>query len=376
MDYRIYHRIAYIILYLSISLPFICGLINTQQSTKKAINKSSFDWSSVSKKTNIVPLAVIGSGPAGLSAAMYGARAGIKSVVFEGDFPGGLLTKTSYVENWPGIPHVLGPKVMKRLRKQACSFGVQCVFDTIEEINFSDWPFVIHTAEGDIIHALTVIIATGAHPRHLYVEGEEEYWGRGVSSCARCDAPLYKNKEVIVVGGGDSAIEEALQLVPYAKKVTIVHRRNQLRASPHMRERISSYKEIDVLYDSSIKQIIGNGDEVTAVELINSQTGEISTMMIDGVFLAIGHDPNTKIFKNYISTDEQGYIVLEGRSQATNIPGVFAAGDVADPCYRQAGSAAGDGIKAGIDAILFLHEIGFTTQRAHEMIPNMFNASL
>lgn len=376
MDSHIYRRIRYIIVYLGICLAFLYGFINTKQSTKKTINKSSFDWSCVIGKNNIVPIAVIGSGPAGLSAAMYGARAGIKSVVFEGDFPGGLLVKTSYVENWPGVPHVLGPKVMKRLRKQACSFGVQCVTDTIEAINFSDWPFVLCTAEGNIIHALSVIISTGANPRHLHVKGEEEYWGRGVSSCARCDAPLYKNKEVIVVGGGDSAIEEALQLAPYAKKVTIVHRRNQLRASPHMRDHIISYKQINVLYDSRIKRIIGNGDEITAVELIDSQTEEISTMLIDGIFLAVGHEPNTEIFKDYISTDEQGYIILEGRSQVTNVPGVFAAGDVADPYYRQAGAAAGDGIKAGIDAILFLHEIGFTTQRAQEMATNMFDAIL
>jgi len=348
------------------------GFIDAERSIKKGSNLFLYDWCGVAQKRNVIPIAVIGSGPAGLSAAMYGARAGMKAVVFEGDEPGGLLIKTGEVQNWPGSPDVTGPEVMERLRKQACSFGVVCITDVIEKVDFSRWPFLLQTAEGDTFYALTVVISTGAAPRLLNIEGEQEYWGCGVSACARCDAGCYKDREVVVVGGGDSAIEEALQLAPYAKKITIIHRRDQLRAAPNVRKRIEPYENINVLYDVRVKRIVGDDNGVTAVELINNQTQKTDMMPIDGVFLAVGHEPRTSIFKDALVTNDQGYIMLEGRSQVTNIPGVFAAGDVADPHYRQAGTAAGDGIKAGIDAVNFLFEVGFTTHRAKELAKNMF----
>jgi len=341
--------------------------------SKASFKKSQFNWDNVAQKKNIIPIAVIGSGPAGLSAAMYGARGRVRTIVFEGEKPGGLLTETSEVKNWPGAPDVLGPDVMDSLREQACGFGVQVVADIIEEVDFSRWPFVLKTMNGDTVHALTVVISTGAAPRKLGIKGEQEYWGRGVSACARCDAPLFKDKVAVVIGGGDSAIEEAQQLTPYAKKVTIIHRRDKLRAAPQMQDQLSAQKNIDVIYNAAVKSVIGDDRKVTKVELIDTQTKEESAIPIDGLFLAIGHIPNTDFVKKYIDTDNQGFVWLQDRSQATNVSGVFAAGDVADPIYRQAGTAAGDGIKAGVDALNFLHSIGYTGDRAQSLESKMFD---
>ncbi len=317
----------------------------------------AFDLSKIEGKKNLVPIAVIGSGPAGLSSALYGARAAVYTVVFQGDKPGGQLTETTYVENWPGTKKLLGSDLIDQNRKQAEKFGAIMANDSIECVDFSTWPFRLQTTEGREINALSVIIATGAKPKLLNIPGEKEYWAYGVTTCAVCDAPLYKNKDVVVVGGGDSAIEEATLLASYAKNVTLLVR-EKLRAAPAMQERLKGFNNIKVMLGVSINKILGDKNNVTEIEIINNKDKSTSKMPIDGVFIAIGHIPNTEIFKDFIALDKAGYIDLKNY-QETSQRGVFAAGDVTDNRYRQAGTSAGDGIKAGLDAISFLQEIGY-----------------
>ena len=338
---------------------------------KKKSTSFALDMTKTLTLPSVVPVVVIGSGPAGLSAALYAARSAIYTVVFQGKKPGGQLTETTYVENWPGTPKLLGSQLIDQNRKQAEKFGALMVHDTIKSADFSQWPFVLTTEEGQKIHALTVIVATGADPRKLsdtkVVPGEKEYWGYGVTTCAVCDAPFYKDKNVIVVGGGDSAVEEATLLTSYAKKVTVLVRGAALRAAPAMQNRLKASDKIEVIYNSHITEILGTGKAVTGVHILNTTTKQTQELAVDGVFLAIGHKPNSDIFKNYVKTDGQGYIVLKTRSQKTSVPGVYAAGDVADHVYRQAGVAAGDGIKAALDAIAFLQEHGYNNAFAKKL---------
>ncbi len=325
---------------------------------------------------NIVPLAVIGSGPAGLSAALYGARAGVHTVVFEGKTPGGQLTTTTYVENWPGTPKMLGSQLIAQNKKQAETFGALLVPDSITSVDFSSWPYTLKTEEGHEVHALAVILATGANPRLLSdtrpVKGEKEYFGYGVTTCAICDAPFYKGKKVIVVGGGDSAIEEATLLTSYAQSVILLVRGEKMRAAQSMQARLKDSPKITVRYTTEITEIQGDGTKVTGVKLLNTKTKATEELPIDGVFLAIGHKPNTAIVAPYLSLDPEGYIILPTRSQKTSLPGVFAAGDVSDHTYRQAGVAAGDGIKAALDALAFLQEHGYNENFAKELEKNYF----
>lgn len=323
--------------------------------------KARFDLSTLKDKENVFPIVIIGSGPAGLSAGLYGARAKKNTLVIEGPKPGGLLTETSYVENWPGFKAILGKDLMKELHGQAAHFGAQFLEDTVEKVDFSSWPYVITTEDGKTIHALTLIIATGASPISLGVPGEQEYWGKGVTTCAICDAPFYQDKEVIVVGGGDSAIAEAIQLSGYAKKITIMVRKDKMKAVPTNQELLAGFPKVSVQYNVEVKKIQGNENHVTGVEVYNNKTKTTDIMPIDGVFLAIGHKPNTQLFTGKVKLDN-GYIAVNNRTQATSIPGVFAAGDVEDHRYRQAGISSGDGIKAALDADMFLSEIGFNAE--------------
>jgi thioredoxin reductase (NADPH) len=308
----------------------------------------------------IAEVAIIGSGPAGLSAALYTARAHLHTIVFEGKTPGGQLTKTSLVENWPGIPHMMGADIINGLRQQARFFGATTIADTIEQVDVSTWPFTLWTSEGTVIKALSLIIANGANPRILGVPGEDTYWGKGVTTCAICDAPFYKGSDVVVIGGGDSAIEQALQLAEYAKNITLLVRSSHMRASSIMQDRLKDYPHITIQYNATVTRIIGDQEFVTHIE-IKDDDG-IHTLPIDGVFLAIGHIPNTELFKNTLKCDNQGYILLTDRTQRTSIPGIFAAGDVEDSIYRQAGVAAGSGIRAALDAERFLREHDITLQ--------------
>jgi thioredoxin reductase (NADPH) len=305
---------------------------------------------------------IIGSGPAGLTSALYAARANLSPLVFEGPQPGGQLTITTEVENYPGfVDGIMGPALMDVMRKQAQKFGADCQFKMVDDVDFSKRPFRI-VAEGKEYLAHTVIVSTGASAKLLNIASESEYMGYGVSACATCDGFFFKNQHVVVVGGGDTAMEEATYLTKHAARVTVVHRRNELRASKVMQERAMKNPKIDFIWDSVVADVIGEKNElghkkVTGVKIRNVKTNEVTDFKCDGLFLAIGHQPNTKLFQGKLDMDSVGYLVTKGRSTLTNVPGVFAAGDVADPTYRQAVSAAGTGCMAAIDAERFLvHE--------------------
>ena len=296
---------------------------------------------------------IIGGGPAGYTAALYAARANLEPLVIEGFSWGGQLMITSDVENYPGYPEgVLGPQMMQDFRTQAQRFGTEFVSDDVTRVDFSERPFRVWIGD-DEHRAETIIVATGATARKLGLESEQRLQGRGVTYCAVCDAAFYREKEVVVVGGGDSAMEEAVFLTKFATKVTVVHRRSQFRASPIMVDRARSNERIEFALDSVIDEVLGD-DKLEAVRLRNVATGETNDLPVDGLFVAIGHDPTTALFQGQLDMDAEGYLLTEGKSTVTNVPGVFAAGDVVDHVYRQAITAAAMGCQAALDAERFL----------------------
>ena len=299
-------------------------------------------------------LVIIGSGPAGYTAAIYSARAMLKPVLFAGREPGGQLMLTSEVENWPGEPAgILGPELMERLKKQAEKFGAEIFQDVVTSVDFSSKPYTIKSENGKELMADSIIISTGASAKWIGCPGEKELQGKGVSACATCDGFFFRGKKIVVVGGGDSAMEEATFLTRFASKVTVIHRSDAFRASKIMLDRAKSNPKISFLMDSTVEEVLGEAG-IRALKLKNVKTGEVSEFPTQGLFVAIGHKPNTELFAGSVTLDQKGYIVTEGKSTKTNVPGVFACGDVMDSYFRQAVTAAGTGCMSALEAERYL----------------------
>lgn len=302
-------------------------------------------------------LLIIGGGPAGLSAAIYASREGFNPLVIAGMNAGGQLLLTSVVENFPGFPDgVDGPVIIDLMRKQAEKFDTRFVDQNVTKVDFAKRPFKVFTEDAEY-EADSVIIATGANAKWLGIESEKKLIGKGISSCATCDGPFFKNKDVVVVGGGDTAMEDSLFLTKFVNSITIVHRRGELRASKIMQERVKSNKKIKFVWDSVIDEVLGD-EKVVGVRLKNLKTSATSEMKADGIFVAIGYSPNTAMFNGQVNLDEQGYINAEDEVK-TNIDGVFVAGDVADKVYRQAATASGSGVKAALLAREYLLNLDY-----------------
>ncbi|MEX0894358.1 MAG: thioredoxin-disulfide reductase [Balneolaceae bacterium] len=317
------------------------------------------------KTFNVV---IVGSGPAGLTAALYAARADLNPIVFEGPEPGGQLMQTTDVENYPGYPEgVLGPKMMEDFRQQATRFGADCRYGYVTDIDFDRRPYKVTVDEETVVYAKSIIISTGASAKWLDLDSEQRLRGKGVSACATCDGAFFRDQHVIVVGGGDTAMEEATFLTKFASKVTVIHRRDELRASKVMQQRAFDDEKIDFMWDSELQEVLGE-DVVEGVNIINNNTGEVTTLEdVTGVFIAIGHKPNTDLFKGVLTMDDVGYIQTEGQTTHTDLPGIFASGDAMDPVYRQAVTAAGTGCRAAIDAERFLAEQATLTAETEEL---------
>lgn len=298
-------------------------------------------------------VAIIGSGPAGLTAGIYASRSQLKTIIIEGNQPGGQLMTTTAVENWPGEISIQGPDLMLKMREQAEHCGSELLQETIEKVDFSQRPFTLTSSSGKIIKARSVITSTGATHKHLGVPGEKEYFSKGVAVCATCDAPFYRDKEVIVVGGGNTAVTEVEHLTHHVKKVTVIQISESLTATDPIKFKILDHPKVAFIFNSTVKEIRGNGEKVTSVIIENVQTQQTSELSTDGVFIAIGFKPNTGIFEGQLERDEFGYLIVKNNT-LTSVEGVFAAGDVADWKYRQAVTSAGIGCMAALDAQAFL----------------------
>lgn len=316
---------------------------------------SELSNSELDKDIEKVSVLIIGSGPAGYTAAIYAARANLNPVLYEGLQPGGQLTTTTEVDNFPGYPNgITGPEMMEDLKKQAVRFGTDARYGLVTSVDFSNRPFKVIVDEKKQIESDVVIIATGATAKYLGLESEEKYKGQGVSACATCDGFFYKGKDVAVVGGGDTAAEEATYLAGICRKVYLIIRKDHMRASKAMQDRVAATQNLEVLYEHATKEIVGDNMGVNGVVVTHTRTNEDRKLEVDGFFVAIGHKPNTEIFAEYLKMDETGYLETIPGTSKTNIDGVFACGDVQDKHYRQAITAAGSGCMAALDAERYL----------------------
>ena len=309
------------------------------------------------KSTKHTKVLILGSGPAGYTAAIYAARAMLKPILVHGSQPGGQLTTTTDVENYPGYSKVIqGPWLMDEMKGQAEAVGTEMIQDHISKVDLSKKPFEAVGDSGQIYTADSFIISTGAQARWLNLKSEQEFRGFGVSACATCDGFFFKDKKVAVVGGGNAAVEEAMFLTKFASKVYLIHRRNELRAEKMLQEKLKANKKIEIIWDSAVDEVIGTSEPkvVNALKIKNLKTNNISELKIDGLFIAIGHDPATELFKNQLKMDKEGYLITKPDSTETNIPGVFAAGDVKDKIFRQAVTAAGMGCMSALEAEKFI----------------------
>ena len=309
------------------------------------------------KSTKHTKVLIIGSGPAGYTAAIYAARALLKPILVFGAEPGGQLTTTTDVENFPGFSKVIqGPWLMEEMKGQAAAVGTEMIQDHISKVDLSKKPFVATSDNGQIYTADSIIISTGAQARWLNLESETKFRGFGVSACATCDGFFFKDKEVAVVGGGNAAVEEAMFLTKFASKVHLIHRRNELRAEKLLQEKLKANKKIQIIWDSVVEEVVGTDEPkvVNGIKLKNVKNNKLSELKIDGLFIAIGHDPATSLFKDQIEMDKEGYLKTKPDSTITNVPGVFAAGDVKDKIFRQAVTAAGMGCMAALEAEKYL----------------------
>lgn len=304
---------------------------------------------------SIAKLIIIGSGPAGLTAAIYASRANLNPLVIEGKDPGGQLMGTTYIENWPGTRSILGPQLMIDMRKQAQELGTTIVSGWVTKVDFSKKPFVLTTSQNKQFQAHCVIVATGATAKRLGCSGEDEYWGKGVTTCAVCDGAFYKDKPVVIIGGGDTAMEDASFMTNFTDKITLVHILDKLTASAAMQERVLNNPKIKIIYQSTVTEIKGDGKHVTGVTITHQKTKEKKALDVNAVFVAIGLNPNTELFKGQLALEKNGYLVLTNHTH-TSVPGVFGAGDVADYRYRQAITSAGTGCMAALDAERYIKE--------------------
>ena len=315
--------------------------------------------------THSTRMLILGSGPAGLSAAIYGARAGLAPIVVQGLQPGGQLTITTDVENYPGFRDVIqGPWLMEEMQAQAEHVGATMVWDMIVDVDLSERPFRLRGDGGTLYVCDTLVIATGAQAKWLGIDGEQELGGKGVSACATCDGFFYRGKKVAVIGGGNTAVEEALYLTNHSQDVTLIHRRDSLRAEKILQERLFAHPNVKVLWNKQVERFVGGeGNQgLVAIALKDSETGEPSSLAVDGGFVAIGHHPSTELFRGHLELDEDGYLIVEKGGTRTNVPGVFGCGDVSDKLYRQAVTAAGTGCMAALDAERFLAEADFESK--------------
>jgi thioredoxin reductase (NADPH) len=306
----------------------------------------------------VAPILIIGSGISGCTAALAAARSKIPTIVISGKEPGGQLMGAALVENMPGVEPKPGYEIVEFIKEQAISKGALFIEDTVVEVDFAEWPFIVKLADRGEIKAYSVIIATGSSPRKLGIPGETEYEGRGVAYCALCDCFMFENKKVAVIGGGDSAIEQAVHLAPYAKEIVIFVRRERMRASQDMQERLEAYANISIDYHTSVREVLGNDETVTHLRVYNHEMEQEIMVPFDGMFLAIGHAPNSQLFAGHIELSSGGYIILPTRSQQITIPGVFVAGDVGEAAVKQVATAAGSSTQAAIEAVHFLQGAG------------------